>query len=144
MHDQWVFDAEEAQEEDAHHQGHTSEQQQTRSTSVLWASNSHEEDTASQVESKLNLIQQKMQELESKNLRLKKRLDQQRLPVNSNSQPTHSSPKRSHKCSSQGDSRAFKKKRPIHTAKQGRVDDSSDEELNDISTLRHLAHSFHR
>ena len=59
-------------------------------------------DAASQVKSKLHLILQKIDELENKNSRLEKTLDEQRVPVGLKPQSIHSSPKCSHKCSKEG------------------------------------------
>ena len=123
-----------AQEEDVQHQSDNSLQQQVAWDSGVGASALPAQDTASQVESKLDLILQKMHDLEKKNLKLEKRLDQQKLSVSSNPQPAHSSSKRSHKCSAQGDSRVSKKKRHPHTAKHVRMEDTSDEELTGFSS----------
>ena len=68
-------------------------------SNVVMAEGSATKDPASQVESKLDLILQKMHELENKNSRLEKRLDEQSMSAGLKPQPVHSSPKRSLRCS---------------------------------------------
>ena len=119
------------------------EQRHASSNNVASASTSINEDAASQVESKLDLIPQNMQELENENSRLEKRLDEQHLSVGLKPQPTYNSPKCSHKCSIKGDLVMQKKRRMVHTAKQVKANETSDEDLTDFSTLRLLALKCH-
>ena len=105
-------------------------------SNIVMTESSATKDPASQVESKLHLILQKMHELENKNSRLEKRLDEQSMSAGSKPQPVHSSPKRSLRCSARGDSCFHRKRRMVSTSKQVTGDDSSDEDLTDFSHPR--------
>ena len=109
---------------------------QQASSNVATSASSSTKDPVSQVESKLDLILQKMHELENKNSRLEKRLDEQSVSAGSKPRPSHSSPKRSLRDSARCDPGFHRKRRVVHSRKQVSGDDSSDEDLTDFSHPR--------
>ena len=86
----------------------------------------------SQVESKLDLILKKIDELENKNHQLEKRLNEQSHPSGTTSRLSHSSPKHSHICLGQCESKPAS--RPRRPAKQVKVQDFSDKEYSSVHT----------
>ena len=83
------------------------------------------------MESKLDLILKKMEQLEEKNTELKMKLHKQST-AKSTSKPSHSSPKSSHRCSTSCSSHKVKKSK-THKASNAASLNSSDEFLEDSS-----------
>ena len=86
---------------------------------------------ASQVESKLDLILQKVQDLENKNIQLEQKLHDQQAPAIRAAGPVHSSPKRPYSNSRRGTSKGGHARQ---SRKLVRVEESSDEEWSDMSS----------
>ena len=95
----------------------------------------------SQVESKLDLILQKVQDLESKNVQLEQKIQEQHSSTDKLHRFTHSSPKRSSSSANRGPPKHMHRRRH---AKQVRVEESSDEEFSDLTSPRgsstHISH----
>ena len=130
-------------EESEHHSLGLAQQASGRAAGAVAADASVGGNTskASQVESKLDLILKKVQNLESKNLQPEKKLQDHQLPADKMHKFTRSSLKRVSSSSKRGH---LKHKHARMHSQQVKVEDTSDEEFSDLASPQgsstHISH----